>query len=187
MTRTFAQLCLALVLSSYPMVAGAQEFRLSAEIFVTCYEGSAQMHDAEGNQIGGSSVLVRRTANPALSTIIEQAIEYGSSFPDALPDEHELTLVVMGNQLSFAVEGQYAGRGTLTGEAWHWTEWETTSMMSDGTIVLSTARVGETGLDVRKDIRLDGETTSFVITESLVSVDCANFEQLRANALGLPR
>ena len=82
-----------------------------------------------------TSYLVRRSLFPTESRITEELYNTGDG--SAFLVEMEVDVAASTFTLAFA-DGSYTGSGTLTGSAWAWTGWASTSTALDGSTVEST-------------------------------------------------
>jgi hypothetical protein len=81
--------------------------------------------------------------------------------------------------------GGFTGSGTLTGPAWHWPSWTSTSRLAAaGLEVESHDELTPTGLVAHKQIRKDGAVVATTVDE-LTAFDCAGWDAAKA-ALAVP-
>lgn len=118
--------------------------------------------------------LVRRTLFPTESRIVEELFntQDGSSYVvemDVDADANTFTL-------AFA-DGSYTGSGTLTGSAWAWTGWESTSTALDGSIVESTDTLTAQQLTVSKLGRDTSGAPEWSAEELFAVIDEAEWQQ----------
>ena len=93
------------------------------------------------------SYWARRIVDPESSTIDEEFV----ATADGTLTETALMIDAEAGTFTLVInDGQYTGEGTLHGEPWAWTSWESRSVASDGSYVLSEDEVTSTGLAASK-------------------------------------
>jgi hypothetical protein len=131
-----------------------------------------------------SRTIARRVVDPAAHQIREDV----SRDDKAAHGAHSFHVVmdVDGDHFSMKeIGGAFAGSGTLTGEAWKWTAWSSTSEIPNtGITVDSDDELTAKGMKATKQIHKDGKVIA-TTTEELESFDCAAWDKFEA-ALATP-
>ena len=140
-----------------------------------CYAGPSQVHVLPANQhVGDGTLVARRTTDRARGTITE---EVASSFPGQPARRFAVTMTVTGSKFVMTEKGgAFTGEGVLTGPAWAWTEWTSTSRLPDGTTVRSTDRAAADGFDAEKIVTGPDGVDRVRIVEHVTAFPCTEFD-----------
>ena len=115
----------------------------------------------------------RRSVDPAASTIDEEFI----AAADGTLTTTVLTVDAAAGTFSLVInDGEYTGEGTLYGEAWAWTSWESRSTATDGTYVLSEDAVTSTGIEASKVGYSTADEPEWTLTEVLTTISEADWQ-----------
>ena len=117
---------------------------------VTCYYGPSESFLPGGQKVGVTSVLLKRTLEPAKNTITEQVVTIDPR-PDVLAREYVLTMQVSGARFTLTDSHKtVSGAGQLVGEAWKWQAWRSKAKLPDGGTLETAFAVVPQGLRVIK-------------------------------------
>lgn len=162
----------------------AAEPRLGLE--TQYFAGHSQVHDANGQEIGTSRVVIKRQIWMQEKLIIEDSvIRYsGQSSPNFF-----VTVARWDGDRMRIVEKSdvFRGQGTLIGEEGHWTSWNSQSLMNDGVRVTSEDRLLPDRLEVHKRIVTPGGELAYDVRENLKIVSEAEFQEIWQQVSGQGR
>lgn len=143
-----------------------------------CYQG---VSSGAGQRV---QTVARRTVDRANNQIVEDVARGDAGDVRAF----HVVMAVTGNAFTLReAAGAFTGSGTLTGPAWQWTSWvSTTTQLAGGSTVEVESReeVTKAGLIAHKDIKKDGKVVAST-TDELTAIDCAGWDAARA-ALAVP-
>lgn len=100
------------------------------------FVGTSHFEPATGNAGPSAPYVVRRHLSEALGTIVEDV----TTTDDAgAADTYVVTWVVAADgSCTFSDDrATFTGTGQLTGDAWAWTGWTSTSTMNDGSVTIA--------------------------------------------------
>jgi hypothetical protein len=113
--------------------------------------------------------------------IVEQVVSNDGRRP---PSETVIEMLVHGGSFTMRLgDGTPLGEGTLSGEAWRWTSWHSTSRLPGGIRVESLDSLVAGSLVARKTIfGADGALVGTTV-EHFAPIDAARFAQRRSEIL----
>ena len=146
------------------------------EVRQTCYEGTSTVRLPDGQSVPGGRTLVRRTLQPSQEKIVEEVISFDSR-PEVPPKSFVVDMAVTGSQFKMTERsGAFEGTGSLTGEAWKWSEWASSSRIPNGMVVTSKDTLRPGGMVAKKVVRGAEGQVLFELDEEYTTVDCARFK-----------
>jgi hypothetical protein len=148
----------------------------AASAAVSCWFGPSVQRQPDGVERPGAELLVRRSADPDASRIIEETVRFDSA-SGVRPRLYTVVYRVDGQRFELEEsDGGFSGDGTLRGDAWAWTAWSSVYTLvsgirveaeqvieeRDGEAVLHGERVaygpdGSRALVLREELRRIGE------------------------------
>lgn len=156
---------------------------------VECFRGESRVSlppkDGQpGQLLGVMGMWVRRTVNPDAGQIVEEAMVVREGTP---PHAFTATMIVSGNRFTVTEkDGWFEGSGTLAGDAWHWTSWESDVKLRDGTRLVSRDRLEATRLLADKQLFGADGALRVVFAESYEPVDPAEYDREYARQFPAP-
>jgi hypothetical protein len=104
----------------------------AASAAVSCWFGPSTQRPPDGAERPGAELLVRRTAEPAASRIVEETVRFDSA-SGVRPRLYTVVYRVDGDRFELAErDGGYSGQGTLRGDPWAWTAWRSVYTLVSG-------------------------------------------------------
>jgi len=155
-----------------------------ASSLVTYYKGISSVSLPNGQVVGKSTMLVRRTLNPSASEIEEYVIEMS---PQKKDDQQEFKVIMNVEGNSFKMKdsnGSFSGTGTLEGEPWKWTSWSSKSVLANKMIVESKDSLEGNKLVVTKTVKTPDGKVTVTMHETYSPITKDVFEKERKQALG---
>ena len=141
-----------------------------------CYQGTSS---GAGQRV---RTLVRRTMDPDAHQIVEDVVHGDAGAVTAF---HVVMAVTDATFTIRETAGGVTGTGTLTGPAWQWTSWSSTSQRTaDGLEIESRHELTPTGRTAHKQVRKAGAVVATLVDE-LTTFDCAEWDTSKA-ALAVP-
>jgi len=117
----------------------------AASAAVTCWYGPSVQRQADGAERPGAELLVRRTLEPAADRFVEETARFD---PVAGVKPRLYTVLYQIDGDAFTLEerdGEFSGRGTLSGEPWAWTAWSSVYTLTSGIRVEAEQRIESDG------------------------------------------
>ena len=142
------------------------------------YLGEWKVTTPEGRSVGNLVALVKRETIPAESRIVETVLVLSSNRGEA-SREYVFNCAVTG--ASFALKeqgGAITGKGELTGRAWEWTGWTTTTKLPGGVLQAQTS-VTDRGLSASKELVGPDGLIRLKYVEDYASIDGGTYELFR--------
>ena len=153
----------------------AAEPRLGLE--TQYFAGESLVHDAAGQQIGTSKVVIKRQIWTHEKLIIEDAvIRYSGA--QATPNFYLTVSRWDGDRMRIVEKNDvFRGQGTLIGEEGHWTAWNSQSQMEDGVRIESDDHLLADHLDTRKRMFKPSGELFLEVHENLKIVTQPEFQE----------
>jgi hypothetical protein len=154
------------------------------------FEGEGTVTLPDGRELPAPPSWVKRTVDPAQSTITQEMIQQ-RSFAAADPSraftrERTMVMKVTGSHFTLTeTHGAFTGEGDLTGDPWRWTSWTSKAQLTNGAEVTSRDALDASGLQSDTEIR-DAHGVRITITIHLRPIDEATFEAARSRLRELP-
>jgi len=160
--------------------AAAEGVADAASAAVTCWYGPSVQHQSDGAERPGAALLVRRTLEPAADRIVEETARF-DPVAGVKPRLYTVLYQVDGDQLTLEErDGEFSGRGTLSGEPWAWTAWSSVYTLTSGIRVEAEQRIENDGgtavLRAERTAYGPDGSRALVLTEELARIgddECA--------------
>lgn len=112
---------------------------------VRCFAGEQRVRLATGEAQPGAETVIRRTLDPAASTIVEEVLRI-DPLPRVPPRVYKIVSEVEGDRFELVESGgAYVGSGTLRGVSWRWTGWSSEYALTSGIRVESESEIDDGG------------------------------------------
>lgn len=143
-----------------------------------CYAG---ISEGMGEQ---ARTVAKRTVDPAAGTITED-VSNDAQGSHGAHTYHVVMTISDGDFTMKETGGAFEGTGTLSGEVWKWTSWESVSTLPNAPIVVTSKDSLEGDLLItNKEIKQGGKLLA-TTHEELKEFDCAKYDEAVA-ALAVP-
>jgi hypothetical protein len=143
-----------------------------------CYLGTVQTFSPTGSSLGEARAVVRRTLQPATSTIIEEVVLDDRQRPPAR--EFVTTYFVNGNHFRLKEQSQaFEGEGEFKGENWKWESWTSHVRLPDSNTVESSDELTFEGMTSEKRVLSPNDKLLIRINEFYKSIALSECEDKR--------